>query len=144
MARLMSFAKTVKQFEVGLKDVTRRDGWKHLKTGDVIEGIEWGTWVGSRWVCSCGQVCSPQHEKSWCIDPNCYAGIRTYRVPRRLGFRTVKSVSRERLGDITPEEVIREGFPGMSPRWFVAMYCAPRKPDPDRFVTRIEFGAVNE
>lgn len=57
---------------------------------------------------------------------------------RRLGLRRVVSIRFERLGDITPEDVTREGFPGKTTEWFVQMYCAPKAPDPDRVVRRIE------
>jgi len=140
MPRLMSFAKTRVAFEMGWKDVTRRDGWLFLKAGDVIEGIEWSTRVGARWVCSCGSLGSTKKNLTGprCSDyPSCH-GEQFYRAPKSLGLRRVKSVRRERLGDITSADVEREGFRGKSPEWFVAMYCAPDKPDPDRVVTRIE------
>jgi hypothetical protein len=36
-------------------------------------------------------------------------------------------------------EVIREGFPGMTPDQFVAMFCDHMKVKPDQIVNRIEF-----
>lgn len=109
MPRLISMAKTVAEVLDRTKTVTRRDGWRHIQPGDLLEMVVWDAWA-------------------------------TERKPlRRLGVIRVVSVSRERLGDITPEEVAREGLPGMDPESFVELYCAPGKPDPDREVTRIEF-----
>lgn len=146
MPRLMSFAKTVPQFRDGTKDVTRRDGWKHLRPGDVVEAVEWSARVGPRWACTdftrsnCGWFGSTLEDRPpEGLCPECSSPRITYRKPRRLGLLRIRSARRERLGDIHPEEVSREGFPGESPEWFIRMYCAPGKPDPDREVTRVEF-----
>ncbi len=40
MPRNMSFALTTEQFKNRTKTVTRRLGWKFLKTGDVLMGVE--------------------------------------------------------------------------------------------------------
>ena len=56
----------------------------------------------------------------------------------------VTSVRCERLGDITPDDLVLEGFPQMEPEDFVELYCAPRAPEPDREVTRIEFRRAEE
>lgn len=73
-----------------------------------------------------------------CVDRSPRLG-NGYRV---LGLRRVVSVRRERLGAITPAEVEREGFLQLSPSGFVELYCAPKPPDPDRMVTRIELALV--
>lgn len=127
------------------KDVTRRSrwvkipggglwvrGWSFLKPGDQIELIEWSPRVGPRWVCAgCGRFVRPDPEGGCCSGP------AERRDPRRLGLREVVDVREERLKDITPVEVAREGFPGRSINWFISMYCGG-KPDPDRPVNRIE------
>lgn len=53
----------------------------------------------------------------------------------------VVNVSRERLGDITQDEVIKEGFPEMTPGEFVVFFIDHMRPvdGPDEIVTRIEF-----
>ena len=40
------------------------------------------------------------------------------------------------------DEAAREGFPELDADGFVASYCAPRKPDPSRIVTRIELAVA--
>lgn len=152
MPRLMSVAKTVRQIQEGTKDVTRRDGWLFAREGDVVELVEWSPRVGAQWVCpKCGVVPAGRFSAyppslRFCAHANeegmqCL-GMPVFRFPCRLGLRRIVSVHRERLGDITLEEVCREGFPEMSPSDFVALYCSPSKPDPDRIVTRIQLAEV--
>ncbi len=138
MPRLMSFASTVSAFETGMKIVTRRDGWRFLRPGDAIEGTEWLSRVGPRWVCSCGHrgPTDDRAEPGEC--PIRCQGTWSYREPRRLGVRTVRKVSRERLSDITGLEIAFEGFPGMSREVFLGFF----KPPYDREITRIEFEPV--
>ena len=130
-AYLMSFALTVEQYKEGSKSSTRRGGpepaWCHLKPGQLIEGIEWGSRGGERWVCSagCGWMCGRKWWPSWGrwnVCPECNQ-VAEKRPPRRLGLSLVLDVREERLADITPEEVDREGFPGLSPTRFVRGYC---------------------
>lgn len=140
MPRLISFSKTIPQIRDGSKTVTRRDGWLHAKPGMVLEGVEWSAFVGPRWVCeNCWEMgpCKPGVGE-WHFEHTCSRSFR-YGPRRRLGLVRVISVSREPLGDITAEDVEREGFPGKSPEWFVKFYCSPGKPGLERMVTRIEF-----
>lgn len=148
MPRLMSFGKTVPQLRHGTKDVTRRDGWTFLEVDDLVEGIEWSPRVGPRWACADVEPCgwtgttAPLYEAGIFIDcPGC-GRKAIYRRPRRLGFFRIVSIRRERLGEITPDDVLREGFPDLTPAEFIAFYCAPGRPDPDREVTRIEFRRI--
>lgn len=141
----MSFAKTVLQLLDGTKDVTRRDGWAFLKAGDVLEAIEWSPRVGPRWACGDVEPCgwlgttAPLYERGILIDcPGC-GRKAIYRRPRRGGLLRVLSVRREPLGEITQDDVRREGFPDLTPEEFIALYCAPGPPEPHRIVTRIEF-----
>lgn len=106
MARRMSFSKTVEQVRAGTKTVTRRDGWLHAEPGMRITAIEKGMGLPK--------------------------GARQVVIRDDL---EVVSVRRERLGDITREDVAREGFPGRDPAFFVAKYGKPA----DHVVTRIEF-----
>jgi len=69
---------------------------------------------------------------------------RTGRGYQRGPKSIVLSVRPERLGHITADDLEREGFSGETPDWFVAMYCAPKAPDPDRRVFRIEFQQLEE
>ena len=175
-APLMSFSATVQQYRDGTKTVTRRGGpmptWSHLRQGTIIEGVEWSPRVGRRWVCECGALGStsaiydeggmvrwfsdagrmPKKVKG-CSCRKILRGPAHYRNPRRLGLALVLDVRVERLGDITEEEVRREGFSGLDPAAFVSGYCgatrlgfpAPRqlggkaRKAADWQVTRIEF-----
>jgi len=75
-------------------------------------------------------------------------------LPRRLGLAVILDVREESLGDITAEEVAREGFPDLSPSGFILLYtgfkvtCAySSKPGPIQRalnwrVNRIEFARI--
>lgn len=102
----MSFSKTIEQMKNRTKTVTRRDGWLHAKPGMVITAIEKGM------------------------------GLKPGERQVVLHDIEVVDVRRERLVDITPEEVEREGFPGWTVADFLGLYG--KKP-PDHVVTRIEF-----
>lgn len=114
----MSFSKTIPQVRAGTKTVTRRDGWwdeekdePRARPGDRIVSIEKGQ------------------------------GLK--KGERQVVIRDdleVVSARRERLGDITPEDVAREGFPGWTVEQFLALYGK----GPDHVVTRIEFRYLEE
>ena len=112
--RLMSFALTTAQYRDGSKTVTRRLGWKGLKPGDVFMGV----------------------EKAM--------GLKKGEHPVRLGPGECVSNTEERLDAITAEDVAREGFPGMTPAEFVAMFCRHMKVKPDQKINRIEFRRLAE
>ena len=101
----MSFSKTLPQFRDRTKTVTRRNGWLDVQPGDRITGIEKGMGLAK------GERQVILHD----IE--------------------VVSVRRERLGDITPDDVAREGFPGETSEFFVKKFGKPA----DHIVTRIEF-----
>ncbi len=137
-------------------------GWPTLKPGDMIEGIEWmPRWAphGQRWVCRrCdwrGDTDPSEtkivrimrwkaHEKA---SPDCHLTSPSleWRAPKRLpgtkGHRRIVSVREEILGDVTPEDIVLEGFPDWSTEWFIYMYCVGTAPkyDKARPVNRIEF-----
>ena len=95
MSRRMSFAMTPRQFVARTKTVTRRDGWRFAKPGDVYTGVE-----------------------------KCQ-GLRKGERQVVFHDLRVLSVRRERLGDITIFDVAREGFPGETPAQFIARYGKP-------------------
>lgn len=69
------------------------------------------------------------------------------RAAKTLALIEVVSVGMEPLDAITPEEVEREGFPGMTPAEFVAMFLRAhpgRGLTPQSTVNRIEFRYVDE
>lgn len=113
MPRNISFALTTPQFEDGSKDVTRRAGWEHLEAGTVLCAVEKSQGLGKG-----GKV-------------------------RRLGMIRVVSVRRERLDEITADDVRREGFPAWTPAEFTAFFCKGHKGcTPETVITRIEFERV--
>ncbi len=107
--RNMSFSLTEKQFLNESKDVTRRLGWKFLKRGDVLMGV----------------------RKAMGLKP----GEKIV----RLGTLYIVETRLEPLRDITAADVYREGFPGMTPDEFVAMFCSHMKATPETIVNRIQF-----
>ena len=109
MPRLMSFMLTTQQFRDQTKTVTRRLGWKHLKAGDIVVGCE-----------------------------QCQ-GLRKGQTITKLGPIQVVSTRWQMLRAITLDEVIREGFPDMTPAQFVEFFCQTHRCEPDRPVNRIEF-----
>jgi hypothetical protein len=109
MPRAMSFWLTERQLVTGRKDVTRRLGWLELREGDMLTAV----------------------RKAM--------GLRRGERHHALGLLRVKSVRRERLDTITPDDVRREGFDDMTPEEFVAFFCKANKCEPTTIVTRIEF-----
>lgn len=110
MPRRMAFSKTIPQMRARTKDVTRRLGWADIEVGDVIIAIEKGQ------------------------------GLKKGECQVAIGRIRIVDVRIERLDAITPEDVEREGFPGMSPADFVRMFGKPG----DSIVSRIEFIHLDE
>jgi hypothetical protein len=107
--RNMSFMLTKPQMRDRSKVVTRRDGWDHVKVGEVVMAVE-----------KCQGL--KKGEKIVKIHP-----IR------------ITDKRREPLTAITPEECALEGFPDMTPDEFIAMYCKANNQKPDVRVNRIAF-----
>ena len=110
--RNISFAYTKEQFLNGTKDVTRRTGWKDLKSGQRLMAV----------------------EKS--------QGLAKGEKIVRLGGIEILSASRERLRMINQTDVIREGFPTWTPDQFIEFYCKANECTRDDEVTRIEFKRI--
>lgn len=110
MPRLMSVALTEDAVRARRKTVTRRKGWEFLRAGDRLT--------------LCRKV----------------QGRKPGEPLVRLAEVQVTSVRREVLSAITPEDVAREGFPGMSPAVFIVRFFvnAQRITSADT-VTRIEW-----
>lgn len=115
MPRNMSFSKTTKQFRNRTKTVTRRCGWRTLKAGTVV--------------CGC--------EK--CM------GLKPGEKLVRLGHILVVDVRTEPLTRMIEDEQYgrdearKEGFPEMSGREFVEMFCEFQRVAVDYSPVRIEF-----
>lgn len=118
--RNMSFSLTTAQIKVRTKTVTRRLGWKNLKSGELF------------------QAC----EKCMGLKPG-------QKIVRLVVLRCISN-QRERLTYLIANprygkaEARKEGFPQLSGRQFVAMFCQHMKVDPDHVVNRIEFEYVEK
>lgn len=110
--RNMSFFATQNQIREGIKDVTRRVGWKTLKPGNMLQPVI-----------------------------KCQGLKKGAKVEKLRGPIMVVRVSFEPLYMIiyNPFEVLREGFADMSACDFVSMFCKMNKCPHDQVVTRIEF-----
>lgn len=111
--RRISFSMTEEQFLDGSKTVTRRRGWRDLVAGDRLTAV----------------------RKAM--------GLKKGEKQHVLGDIEVVAAWQERLDTITQEDVVREGFPEMTPVEFVGMFCSHMRPyRPEWDVTRIEFRRV--
>lgn len=114
--RNISFSITIEQFKNRTKTVTRRLGWKDIKPGDRLLGIEKGQ------------------------------GLKKGEKVVALGVILVKRADRERLDSILDDgeaECAAEGFPELTPAQFVRMFCVANQCKPDQEITRIEFEYVD-
>ena len=107
--RNMSFAFTTQQMRDGTKTVTRRLGWDFLKPGDTVMA---------------------------CVKCQ---GLKKGEHVERIHPIKIVSSQRESLYTITPEDVIREGFPKLDPIRFIVMFCEHMDCSPSKLVNRIEF-----
>jgi hypothetical protein len=113
--RNISFSLTTPQFLDRSKDVTRRLNWLKLRVGDHLMACE-----------------------------KCQ-GIKPGESIVRLGKIIVAEVTREPLNSMLKDlnygrlEVVREGFPLLSPAEFVSMFCRHLACRPETIITRIVF-----
>jgi hypothetical protein len=111
--RLMSFALTTEQFRRRQKFQTRRLGWRDLKPGAMLRGV-----VKAQ-------------------------GLAKGTHPEDLGLIRVTAVRREPLNAITQDDVIKEGFPDLTPLEFVRMFIEHQRVNPTEVVTVIDFEYVD-
>jgi len=112
MPQNMSFKLTASQIRARTKDVTRRLGWWNLKPGDIVNAVE-----------------------------QC-RGLKKGEKIQHLGKIKIISTRRESLDHIDALELIREGFPKMTPFDFITMFRTANHCSIYENVTRIEFGYV--
>jgi hypothetical protein len=105
----MSVSHTAEAVVERRKTVTRRAGWKFLKVGDHLT--------------LCRKV----------------MGRKPGEPLERLAEVEVVSLRREALIDVTAADVVREGFPTMTPFDFVAFFREHMGGQPYQRVTRIEW-----
>ena len=110
--RNMSFMLTTEQIRNRTKTVTRRLGWLFLKPGDMVMA---------------------------CVQ--CQGLTRGEKIQRITPIRIV-STWMVPLDPISPEDVVHEGFPALTPAEFVDMFCREMRCDPWVPVNRIEFEYV--
>lgn len=114
--RNMSFAYTTAQAYTQLKNVTRRLGWWNLKEDDQVQQVVKGM----------GLKKGEKIEK-----------IHVIRIAKATPEPLCRMLDEPEYGR---QEVIREGFPWMSPEQFVDMFCRSHKGcTPDTVVNRIWF-----
>lgn len=117
MPRLMSVSFTEDAVRERRKTVTRRLGWWNDKNG------RWILEAGDRLIL-CRKV----------------MGRKPGEPLTRLAEVEVVDVRRERLDQITPADVAREGFePAWGRRAFIEFFCDAMKCTPETEVTRIEW-----
>jgi hypothetical protein len=108
--RNMSFALTSKQILNKTKTVTRRLGWKFLNIGDLIQPVE------------------------KCMGLKKDEKVKKLGCPIRIIY-----FHWEPLDWILENDVIREGYPALTPAAFVVMFCRKMKCNPNDYIRRIEF-----
>ena len=110
--RHMSFMHTTPQMHDRSKTVTRRKGWENLKPGDRLLAVEKGQGL----------------KKGEKVKPICVI--------------EVVNNWREYLQTITSSDVKKEGYPLMSKREFILMFCEHMRVLPITKISRIEFRYV--
>jgi len=115
MPRNISFSLTTDQVIAGTKDVTRRTGWEFAKVGDILTACE-----------------------------KCMGLKKGQKIIRLCQIRLI-AVDREPLSRMLGEveygksEVIREGFPHLTPTQFVVMFSQHNHCRVNTIITRMEF-----
>lgn len=109
MPRYMSFSLTTKQIREKTKTVTRRIGWKDLKTGTILNACE-----------------------------KCM-GLKKGEKISFISQIRVTDVRLEPLDAIDKADLAKEGFLEQEPEDYIAMFTQHNKCKRDDLVTRIEF-----
>ena len=65
-------------------------------------------------------------------------------TPVALACVELIHTARERLCDISPDAVVREGFPEMTPREFIAFFCREMRAAPDVELTVLRWRYLRE
>jgi hypothetical protein len=113
--RNMSFFLTQQQIRERTKTVTRRLGWYHVNVGDVIQPVVKGQGL-------------KKGEK-----------VQKIGGPIRVVCVRGEGLSMMRSPNYGREEAAAEGFPHLTGRQFVDMFCQHNKCKPEALINRIEF-----
>lgn len=101
---------TKRQYRERTKTVTRRMGWEFARVGDVCNGVEKAQ------------------------------GLKKGEKIVVMGQHKFTDVRREPLNAVTPEDVVKEGFPEMTVEEFITFYCKGHKGcTPETVITRMEY-----
>lgn len=133
----ISFAITTRQVRDRIKTETRRNGWKKLVAQ--CQHCQGHGWLNPPY--------QRPHQCALCkgTGKNILHGIekgqglKPGEHPRLITCVNVVAVRREPLDWITADAVVREGFPGQDPAWFIRMYCDHNGGEPAQEVTVIQF-----
>ena len=110
--RRMSFSLTTEAIILQKKTVTRRQGWAHLKVGQIIQPIEKGM------------------------------GLKKGEEQQLIGCPIIiTSIEVEPIEMIDKDDVVLEGFDDLTQEEFIHMYCKANKvkPSDDCRVIRFEY-----
>lgn len=117
----ISVALTEEQVLAREKDVTRRLGWLNLKPGMLLQPMRKGQGL-------------KKGEKATKVG----GPIRVVAVSREPLRRLLDDQAYGR------SEVVREGFPGLTPQQFVTFFMASHACTVDDVITRIEFRYIDQ
>lgn len=113
MPRHMNFALTTEQVKDHSQDVIRTPDWAFLKAGETL----------------------------WAVNEP--KELKKGELADKLALIEVVSVTTEPLSAITKEDCAREGFPEMSPKEYIAMFCEHHGGHASDPVQRVEFKYLN-
>ena len=117
--RNQSFMHTHRQYQEGTKTVTRRLGWKFARMGDVVRGC---------------RKCRGLKKGEW---------IEVLGHHRFINLRWEPLCRMIDDPEYGAEEVIREGFPEMTPAEFVDFFCKTMKCKPSTIIHRMEYEHID-
>ena len=124
--RNMSFSMTTQQMRDGTKTVTRRLGWKNLKTGDLVRAVVKGMGL----------------KKGQKVDPIVVieiVDVRREPLDDLEGSAQGKYSRNSFAANSGYKDVVAEGFPEMDCPEFIDMFCAANRCATDTEIARIEF-----
>lgn len=131
--RNISFSLTTPQVRACTKTVTRRLGWANVKVGERLQGCE-----------KCmGRKKGEPLVKLAVIE---VVSVRRERLDMLTRYKQTGTLTLAKEGAYFEQEAIdeikREGFPEMTPKQFVSMFCEHMRCQPSKVITRIEFKYV--
>lgn len=133
----ISFSATTEQFINKTKHCTRRIGWRGVKPGQILRGIEKGQGLKK------GEKVKHLHEII-VLEVNREPLIDIIKHPIRINPPRIVEQYIERTGGRYPTECVLEGFPELSPLQFVQMFMKMNKCIAEAPVTRILYDFVEE